>query len=239
MEEQIYDLLLKESEVTWQDIIYNLIKTEQMDPWDVDITNLTHKYIETIKLMKEMNYFVSGKVLLASAILLKIKSQRLIDEDISNFDSFLFRSESPDFEELGDFMPYHEHKVDIPQLGVRTPQARKRRVSISDLISALEKALHVDNRRKLRIQKFLSFNRPEIPERGVDITLLIDTIYKKLEEMFSKSNNHVKFSELNTSGKYETILTLLPLLHLHNSKKVNLEQENAFEEIHIHKFNAS
>lgn len=236
MEEQIYDLLLKESEVTWQDIIHNLIKTEQMDPWDVDITNLTHKYIETVKLMKEMNYFISGKVLLASAILLKIKSQRLVDEDISNFDSFLFRSESSDFEELGDFMPYHEHKVDIPQLGIRTPQARKRRVSISDLISALEKALHVDSRRKLRIEKFLNFNRPEIPERKVDITLLIDTIYKRLEEMFNKKNNHVKFSELKVSGKQETILTLLPLLHLHNSMKVNLEQENAFEEIHIHKF---
>lgn len=236
MEDQVYDLLLKENEVTWQDIIHNLIKTEQMDPWDVDITKLTHKYIETVKLMKEMNYFISGKVLLASALLLKIKSQRLIDEDISNFDSFLFHSESAEFEELGEFVPYHQHKVDIPQLGVRTPQARKRRVSITDLISALEKALHVDNRRKLRLQKFFNFNKPEIPERKVDITLLIDQIYHRLEEMFSKKNNLVRFSELKTSGKQETILTLLPLLHLHNSKHINLEQECAFDDIHIHKF---
>jgi len=49
MEDQIYNMLLKESEVTWKDIIYNLIKTEQMDPWDVDITKLTQKYIATVK----------------------------------------------------------------------------------------------------------------------------------------------------------------------------------------------
>ena len=78
MQEQIYDMLLKESEVTWKDIIYNLVKTEQMNPWDVDLSKLTAKYIQTVKDMKEMNYQLSGKVLLASAVLLKIKSQRLV-----------------------------------------------------------------------------------------------------------------------------------------------------------------
>src|SRR3989338_5340831 len=153
MQEKIYDMLLKESEVTWQDIIHNLVKDEQMDPWDVDLTKLTQKYIQTVKKMKEMDYFISGKVLLASAILLKMKSTRLVQEDISNFDAFLFHQEQEEFQELGEYLPYHEHKVDIPRLGVRTPQARKRKVSIADLIGALEKALRVDTRRKLRLQR--------------------------------------------------------------------------------------
>jgi len=235
MQEQIYDLLLKENEVTWQDIIYDLVKSEQMNPWDVDITKLTHKYIETVKKMKEMDYFISGKVLLASAILLKIKSNRLVQEDINTFDSFLFHSEQQEFEELGDFLPQSERKVDIPLLGVKTPQARKRKVSIADLIGALEKALRVDTRRKLRLQKFLSFHKPEIPEKKVDIGLLIDAVYKKLEALFAQ-RTVIPFSELDSGkGKEETILTLLPLLYLHSYKKVSLEQEHAFEEIHIHK----
>jgi segregation and condensation protein A len=234
MQDQIYDMLLKENEVTWQDIIYNLIKTEQMDPWDVDITKLTQKYIETVKVMKDMNYFISGKVLLASAILLKIKSIRLIEEDISNFDSFLFHQDS-EFEELGDFLPKNERVTEIPALGIRTPQARRRKVSVADLISALEKALHVDTRRKLRMERFLVFNKPKIPEKKVDIGLLIDQIYQKLEEMF-KAQEKVKFSELGAKDKTETILTLLPLLHLHNHKRVSIEQEIPFEEIHIQKY---
>jgi len=82
------------------------------------------------------------------------------------------------------------------------------------------------------LQKFLNFTKPEIPERKVDIGKLIDEIHLKLLELF-KENDKVKFSELNTKTKEEIILTLLPLLHLHNHSKVNLEQEKSFEEIHI------
>ncbi|HIH59388.1 MAG: segregation and condensation protein A [archaeon GW2011_AR17] len=233
-EEMVYDMLLKESEVTWQDILHQLVKEEQMDPWDVDLTKLTQKYIVAVKKMKEMDYFISGKVLLASAILLKMKSNRLVQEDITNFDAFLFHQENQEFEELGEYLPYQEHKVEIPRLGVRTPQARKRKVSLSDLIGALEKALRVDTRRKLRLQKFLAWKAPEIPERKVDIILLIDEIYKKLALLFQQKKI-IPFSELDPGkGKEETILTLLPLLYLHSGKKVNLEQEEAFAEIHIH-----
>jgi segregation and condensation protein A len=232
MQEQIYDMLMKESEVTWQDIIHDLIKKEQMDPWDVDVSKLTQRYIETVKQMKEMNYFISGKVLLASALLLKIKSNRLVEEDISNFDSFLFHQEN-EFEELGEFMPRNDLKVEIPTLGIRTPMARKRKVSIADLIGALERALRVDVRRKLRLQKFMAFHRPEIPEKKVDIGKLIDEIHLKLLGMF-KEKEIVKFSEFNTKTKDETILTLVPLLHLYGHAKINLEQEKSFDEINIY-----
>ncbi len=235
MQEQIYDMLLKENEVTWKDIIYDLVKSEQMNPWDVDLSKLTAKYIQTVKDMKEMNYHVSGKVLLASAMLLKIKSQRLVSEDINNFDSFLFHTED-EFEELGDFLPFHEHKVEIPKLGIRTPQARKRKVSVSDLIGALEKALKVDNRRKLRLRKFLTINKPEIPEKKIDIHDLIDKLQQKLMNLFTKKPK-TTLSEILPSDKHEDkIYTFMPLLYLHNQKLVNLEQEEHFGEIHIHHY---
>ena len=235
MQEQIYDMLLKENEVTWQDIIYNLIKSEEMNPWDVDITKLTQRYIQTVKEMTEMNYHISGKVLLASAILLKIKSRRLVQEDINNFDSFLFHTEE-EFEELDDFLPYHEHRIDeIPKLGVRTPQARKRKVSVNDLIRALEKALKVDNRRKLRLQSFLSFNKPEIPAKTVDIHDLIKKMYNKLSGVFESKKN-VKFSEmLSGEHKEDKIFTLMPLLYLHHDKCISLSQEEHFGDIDIEK----
>src|SRR3989338_8648468 len=160
-EEMVYDMLLKESEVTWQDILHQFVKEEQMDPWDVDLTKLTQKYIVAVKKMKEMDYFISGKVLLASAILLKMKSNRLVQEDITNFDAFLFHHENQEFEELGEYLPYQEHKVEIPRLGVRTPQARKRKVSLSDLIGALEKALGVNKRKNLGLQNFFGGKAPE------------------------------------------------------------------------------
>jgi len=118
--EQIYEILNNKDDITWQTLLIELVKSEQMDPWDVDISKLTQRYIETVKNMKEMNYFISGKVLLASALLLKIKSNRLVEEDLSNFDSFLFHQDN-EFEELGDFLPRSDVKVEIPTLGIRTP----------------------------------------------------------------------------------------------------------------------
>ena len=234
MQEQIYDMLLKENEVTWQDIIYNLVKNEQMKAWDVDVSKLTQKYIQTVRQMQEMNYQISGKVLLASAILLKIKSKQLVEEDINNFDSFLFHSEDEVFEELDDYLPYHEHKVEIPKLGVRTPQARKRKVSVTDLIHALEKALKVDKRRKLRLQSYLTLNKPKIPEKKIDIHDLMDKLHAKLTGLF-QGKSKVTFSEvLPSNRKEDKILTMLPLLYLYNHEKVGLEQEENFGEIDIH-----
>jgi segregation and condensation protein A len=240
MQEQIYDLLIKEDELTWQDIIYNLIKTEQMDPWDVDITKITQKYITVVKKMKDMNYKISGKMVLASAILLKMKSKKLIEEDINNFDSFLFHTEE-EHEELDDFMPYqHDHKIEIPRLGIKTPQSRKRKVSVRDLIGALERALRVDTRRKLRLQKFLSFNKPEIPEKKIDISKLIDKIYAQVMKEFAEKEK-INFHDLLPKGatKQDTVLTLLPLLHLHNFERLDLTQDETFGDISINKHEAS
>ena len=64
----------------WQTIIYDLIHTEQLDPWDIDIVVLTKKYFEKIdEITKEsesnkIDFYISSKVLLAAALLLRIKS---------------------------------------------------------------------------------------------------------------------------------------------------------------------
>jgi len=231
MENRVYDLLMKENEVTWQDIIYNLIKTEEMDPWDVNISKLTQKYIQTIKGMKEQNFFISGKMIFASSLLLKLKSNKFIDHDISNFDSYLFHSED-ELEELDDFLVANQRVKNIPALAVKTPQARKRRVSVTDLITALERALRVDSKRKLRLQRFFS-KVPEIPQRTFDLTEMIQTIFSQIKNLF-KTKDEVYFSHLVKSDtKEDKVLTLLPLLHLDTQSKINLEQSEPFEDIRI------
>ena len=86
MQQQIFDLLLEQEDVTWKSILYELVKTEQMDPWDIDITLLTKKYIQIIKELQQQDFRISGKILLAAAFLLKIKAAHLVDHDISNLD---------------------------------------------------------------------------------------------------------------------------------------------------------
>ena len=86
MQDRIFQLLFEEDDVTWQTIIYDLVRKEEMDPWDINVSLLTQKYIELIKKLKQTDFRVSGKVLLAAAILLKIKSNRLVGDDILELD---------------------------------------------------------------------------------------------------------------------------------------------------------
>lgn len=233
MHEKILNIILEENEVTWQDIIYGLIKSEEMDPWDIDISLLTHKFLDTVKELKETNFYVSGKVLLAAALLVRIKSVKLVDEDIANFDSILFPQTGLDDEDDMGFVP--RPLIDVPPLCMRTPQARKRRVSVQDLIRALQRALTVSNRRMLRKNKYFTENIPGIPERKVNISDIISRLFERIKSFFTRKEE-VTFSKLlpeGNVGKREKILTLLPLLHLDTQKKIDLDQPQHFSEIYI------
>ena len=88
-QEQIHDLLFSR-DIGWQEIIYDLINTEQLDPWNINITILTDRYLEKIRSLEEADFFVSSKVLLAAALLLRIKSEILLNKYIKSIDEILF-----------------------------------------------------------------------------------------------------------------------------------------------------
>ena len=229
--ERIFQILYDTDEVTWQTLLYELIKKEGMNPWDINISLLTQKYIETIKKLKELDFRISGKVLLAAAILLKIKSNRLLNEDLSEFDRLLTQSEEELLEELDLEEPkaYDEEKhLLIP----RTPQPRKRKVSVFDLVKALEKALEVKKRRVLNSIPPMDV---KIPEKKKDITQVIREVYSKIISFLTGNRqNRLTFSQLVPSNTREDkIYTFIPLLHLTTQRKVNLDQKEHFGEIEI------
>lgn len=238
MHNEILDMLLKKDEITWQTILYDLIKTEKIDPWDIDISLLAQKYLETVRKLKETNFFISGKVILASAILLKIKSEKLVYEDIAGFDNMMFKNE--EIEELDDFNNDAIEQLKLlhghPRLTIKTPLARKKKVSLQDLVVALEKALEIDKRRTLRrIELERVPENLKIPEKKIDISQIIKNIYDKIIGIFSsKKSKELSFTELVSSDKKEDkILTFVPLLHLANQNKISIDQKEHFGEISI------
>ncbi len=238
MQDQILDMLLKRDEITWQDLIKDLVKSENMDPWDIDVSLLTKKYVEIIKQLKEINFFVSGKVVLAAAILLKLKTNNLLSKNIADFDNQLFQSDDEDDEEDYDSnYDGEEKRVDKPKvkLTIKTPQARKRRVNLNDLINALEKALEVDERRVIRRARFERVPEAiKIPERKINVGDRIKVIYSRISDWFQKSKNDLEFNQLLEDGsKQDKVFTFIPLLHLENQKKVRMKQPINFGNIYI------
>lgn len=231
--EIIYNLLTDEDEITWQSLLYELVKTERMDPWDIDISQLAKSYIEVVKKMQQMDLRVSGKVVLATAILLKIKSTRLLDEDIVQFDNMLSGQDEESLleaegAELGKGKMRYEGLKLIP----KTPQPRSRKVSIYDLVEALQQALEVKRKRLLRESYVPDMS---IPEKKYDISELMKNVYQRVVGFFtSESGAKLTFMQLVQSDRKEDkIITFIPLLHLANNRKIDLLQEIPFGEIEI------
>src|SRR3989338_802620 len=135
-QEQIQGLLFSDT-LSWQAIIYDLINTEQLDPWDIDLSVLSQKYLERIKELEEENFFISSKVLLAAALLLRMKSEILLNHDLPTLDAILYGHKEE--------KKYHQERIElegeIPGLVARTPLPRYKKVTLEELMSALGKAI--------------------------------------------------------------------------------------------------
>jgi segregation and condensation protein A len=230
-QEQIHGLLFGEK-LSWQAIIYDLINTEQLDPWDIDITILSNKYLEKIRELEEHNFFVSSKVLLAAALLLRIKSEILIDKDLENLDAALYGRK----EEKRYVQERIELDEDVPELIPRTPLPRFKRVTLQELMSALGKAINTENR---RIKRVVIDRQREIetaialPRKTINIQEQIRKVHSKLKDVFKNREEKLAFSEFAGESKDEKISHFVPLLHLDSQKEVWLEQEGHLKEIWI------
>ena len=143
MQDKIFEMLFDKDEITWQTILYDLVREEKMNPWDVDISLLTQKYLKMLKKFKEMDFRLSGKIVLAAAILLKIKSNKLVG-DADKLQELMTSTGEEEFYE--DLSEEELQEIEEAKLIPRTPQPRKRKVSIYDLVGALQQALEVKKR---------------------------------------------------------------------------------------------
>ena len=232
--ERLFEILYNKDEITWQSLLYELVKKEEMNPWDIDISHLAKSYIETVKKMKELDLRISGKMLLAASILLKIKSNRLLNEDLLELDRLLSEQEEENSDDLGLYEEQSQFPKDYEKhpLIPRTPQPRKRKVSIFDLVNALEKALEVKKRRVLNSIPPIYVHAPR---KVIDISQVIKEVYTKIRLFFGNEGNaKLTFTHLVPSNtKEDKIYTFIPLLHLTNQRKVDLEQKEHFGEIEI------
>jgi segregation and condensation protein A len=244
MQTKLFDILFNEDDITWQSLIYKLVKEEGMDPWDVDITLLSKKFFEKVKSLKEMDFRISGKIILAAAILLRIKSKKLVGEDFDNLNRLIALGEEDHddlfYEEIdGDFNDDDGsfYKNESFSLTPRTPLPRKRKVSVFELVDALQKALEVKKRRKNRLDYDEEDEKLLIPQKQKDITEVIQEIYAEIRNYYiDKKKDKLIFSNLlpKNSTAMEKITTFIPLIYLDSLRRIDLFQEKHLSEIEIH-----
>jgi segregation and condensation protein A len=236
---QILDLIVSKDDVSWKAIIFDLIATEQMDPWDINISQIAAKFIVQVRKLQEMDFRIGGKVVLASAVLLKLKAERLRDEELAQLDAIIRSADEPVDLGLEEFQELEQPMFapgERPTLIPRTPQPRKRKVSVYDLVEALEKALEMDARRPVKtVARTLDTIDP--PTHHIDISLVIREVYQRVFGHYEvdKNDSTLMFHHITQSkDPRDLVMAFIPLLHLENARKVDMEQPDHFGPISIH-----
>jgi len=208
-----------EPEVTPVDILLQLVQMGKVDPWHIDIVDLTERYLERLREMKELDLRVSARAILAAAILVRMKSEALLKED------------------EGEEEAKEEERIRVE---VEAPVPPLRRVeryyTFDDLIETLMDALEEAERRKPRRRK-----KPEIEEQifvvddfRVEIEKHVNRLYDIVRRIYTEEKRPIRFWDLVFDPTPKVVArTFLYLLFLSSMGKVEMVQEEPFGEILI------
>ncbi|RZN14010.1 MAG: segregation/condensation protein A [Methanosarcinales archaeon] len=212
------------------EILFNMAKNDEIDPWHIDIVEVTDRFLKRIEQLELLDLRISGRTLFYASVLLKMKSDTLIEPDLPE-------DEDDDFFDGAEF-------ADAANFPVPTPPMRHKSIrsaTLDELIAELKKAEVVERRRQGRVpDKKINIKKIDTDEvigiaHEESIEKKVAQIYKKLDELF-KNGSNVNFNELLLQSDDDKIMTFIALLFLAGERKIWLEQPELFGELWIYKY---
>jgi segregation and condensation protein A len=222
------------------DLLLYLIKKEEVDIYEVNLTKLATQFIEYIEMMREFDLEIAGEFLVMASTLMYIKSRELLPVDQRAETEEEEEGTDPRWELIRQLVEYKKFKDAAAQLqtlearqeGVfpRVPgklefeteaPAPKPDVSIFDLLNAVNVVL----------------KRFEKRDTARDIFEDKWTVSEKIEAIVRvlASRESVRFSELfeDATSRSEVVCTFLALLELIRLRQLVCLQAAEFAEIEI------
>ncbi len=199
----------------WKEVLAEIIAEEGMDPMSIDLIKLSDSFLNYLKRLRSFDFRIPARFILIAATLLRIKCELLLKEEE---EKIKIKEE-----------PVPKIKLDeIPQLAPPMARIATRKVSLNELIDALNKAFEFRERKE---EKKFRLRRAVV--NLIDKTEDIESIIKRVFEDILR-HRKITFSELVPVWKRKEIVdTFLSILYLTNRGKITCRQEEFFKEIYI------
>lgn len=229
-------------------ILVEMAKSGKIDPWNIDIVDVTDKYLAHMVEMKSQNLRVTGRTFLFAAVLLKLKSNVLEGIDILQFDS---QEPEPKFDDDGFIVDYNDdyvptnNVISIDEVLQRRTSVRlnhNRVVTLKDLIRQLEfyeklekkqslKSAH--ERAKRRVQSYSRLTPDDIVNLAHEeyIETCVVKLKENLSQIFEK-NNEIELNELTLLGM-DKISAYIALLFLTAETDYDLKQDEFYSNLYV------
>ncbi|MFA5106285.1 MAG: segregation/condensation protein A [Candidatus Micrarchaeia archaeon] len=206
---------------TWKEVLYDLVLSEKLDPWNIDVVFITEEYIGRVKKLKQLDLRLSANLVLAASILLKYKSDAI-------------KIETAPQPTLDEFAGEFGEVAPIGQLELSDRIPPKRQVTLEELVGALEDAFEFEKKRmerKSHVQTRLEAPSYNIILPEFDIEEEMENVMAKIESMKDKDGFVLFSSMIEGTEPIKTIYLLLPTLHLAQQQRLGLMQEKFFGDI--------
>lgn len=196
------------------DMLMSLVFTREVDPWNINIVELTEKYLEQIRRAEELDLRLSGKTYLVATILLRMQSETFFIEEKQE-------------QEL------EEQELDFEPSPILPPLRRKTgKVTLPELLNALLIVLEEREKRKKKPKKQPERHIVRVDVYRVDVKKYVEELYLRIRMI--SNGEIITFSQLLIDKSPLFIArTFLYLLFLEMSKRVEIWQETEFGEIYI------
>jgi len=224
------------------DLLLYLVKKEEVDIYEVNLTKIAAQFIEYVELMKELDLDIAGEFLVMAATLIYIKSRELLPKnqqvEVEGDDD---DGEDPRWELIRQLVEYkkfkdaagqlHERELRQEQIYARIPGRPdfapettgpvRPEVSIFDLVNAVNTIL----------KRFAE------KEPARDVFEDKWTVSEKIEFIlnFLREKGRLSFLELfaSAASRAEVVVTFLAMLELIRLKQLRIEQSEEFGEISL------
>ncbi len=120
------------------EVLVELAKKGEIDPWDIDIAKTTEKFLKYIDSLEKRDLRIPARTLLYASVLLRMKSDSMEEQKVEEPEPEMEEPEAVEVEEMGT----------LPRPPVR--RHTKRPVTLDELISELKKAEMVGRRKAMR-----------------------------------------------------------------------------------------
>lgn len=217
------------------EILVNLAKQGEIDPWNIDIIEVTDKFLKKLEEMKKLDLRISARTLLYAAILLRMKAEALFQRNESESESETETETEMESTELIEQIDYSEQQIILKPAIRRTA---KRPVTLMELIEELKRAIERRDKSELRRQRKREMRMLDTEEvlaaaHDEDLEQRISHLSQLLDLKF-KNQTKVEFSQLLEDKTPRNIVdTFIPLLYMAARRQIWLEQAALYRELYI------
>ena len=242
-------------EVDGIEILVNMAKQGKIDPWNIDIIDVTDKYLTHLFQSKSQNLRLTGRTILFASILLKLKSNILEGIAVADFEQQ--EEYNLDYDDDDSILDYEQdyiptsNVVSIDEVLQRRTSVKlnhSRVVTLRDLVRQLEFYEMLDKKQSLknaherakrRVRNYAKLTADDIVNLAHDeyIEQGVERLRANLGEILERQDR-IELNELTLLGM-DRISAYISLLFLTVDSDYDLVQDDFYSDLYVVKGNSN